>query len=110
MRVGLSVCVYVSCLLSHTSPLECLIVLKSMSHTQRKMKVKIIVGFSLKLLVAEIQHPLHCMAIRVVGHFKNACANERGVSTYGAYTVGSQSNGKRNPGHMHMQLRRGFAL
>ena len=43
--------VYV-CLLSHISPLECLFVLKILSHTQQATKVKEFVGFSLK--------PLHC--------------------------------------------------
>ena len=43
--LGLSVC-----LLSHISPLECLFVLKILSHTQRATKVKTLVGISLKLL------------------------------------------------------------
>ena len=43
------VCVCV-CLLSQNSPLECLFVLKLLSHTQQATKVKKIVGISLKPL------------------------------------------------------------
>ena len=42
-------CLFV-CLLSHISPLERLFVLKTLSRTQRAMKVKKIVAFSLKPL------------------------------------------------------------
>ena len=65
---GSWVCLSV-CRLSHISPLEHLFVLKSMSRIQRAMKVKKIVGISLKLLIAEIHHFLHCMAIRAVCYF-----------------------------------------
>ena len=58
--VGFSVCLSV-CLLSHISPMERLFVLKTLSRTQRATKVKKFVGFSLK--------PLHCTAMRTVGHF-----------------------------------------
>ena len=47
--VCLCVCVSV-CLLSHISPMERLFVLKTLSRTQRATKVKIFVGFSLKML------------------------------------------------------------
>ena len=47
--VSVCVCVCV-CLLSHISPQEHLFVLKTLSRTQRAMKVKNFVPFSLKLL------------------------------------------------------------
>ena len=47
------------CLLSHISPMEHLFVLKTLSCTQQAMKVKIYVGFSLKMLLAEIERGCH---------------------------------------------------
>ena len=57
------------CLLCHISPLECLSVLKILSHTQRATEVQNFVGFSLKLLrCGDPVLPL-LKAIRIVGYF-----------------------------------------
>ena len=48
-----SVCLFV-CLLSHISPMERLLVLKTLSRTQRETKVKKFVGICLKRLRSRV--------------------------------------------------------